>query len=130
MDRRNEERAMATTQGQPDDGATLLLSIIIPAYNEASRLPKSLRELRAFLDRQPYAAEVIVVDDGSSDAPPISCVKQPSAGRRCDCCKRRSPARATPCARDCWRRVASIAFSATLISRCQSARFPSFCRRN
>ncbi len=34
----------------------------------SERWPKSLRELRAFLDRQPYAAEVIVVDDGSSDA--------------------------------------------------------------
>lgn len=45
----------------------ITLSIIIPAYNEARRLPVSLRQLRAWLDEQPYAAEVIVVDDGSSD---------------------------------------------------------------
>ncbi|HET9979379.1 MAG TPA: dolichyl-phosphate beta-glucosyltransferase [Ktedonobacterales bacterium] len=45
----------------------ITLSIIIPAYNEARRLPVSLRQLRAWLDEQPYSAEVIVVDDGSSD---------------------------------------------------------------
>jgi glycosyltransferase involved in cell wall biosynthesis len=45
----------------------ITLSIIIPAYNEARRLPVSLRQLRAWLDEQPYVAEVIVVDDGSSD---------------------------------------------------------------
>jgi dolichyl-phosphate beta-glucosyltransferase len=43
------------------------LSIIIPAYNEARRLPQSLRRLRAWLAGQPYTAEVIVVDDGSAD---------------------------------------------------------------
>ena len=43
------------------------LSIIIPAYNEGRRLPESLRHLRAWLDKQPYTAEVIVVDDGSGD---------------------------------------------------------------
>jgi dolichyl-phosphate beta-glucosyltransferase len=43
------------------------LSIIIPAYNEGRRLPESLRQLRAWLDKQPYTAEVIVVDDGSDD---------------------------------------------------------------
>ncbi len=43
------------------------LSIISPAYNEAHRLPASLRQLRAWLNEQPYTAEVIVVDDGSSD---------------------------------------------------------------
>jgi glycosyltransferase involved in cell wall biosynthesis len=45
----------------------IALSIIIPAYNEARRLPESLRQLRAWLAEQPYSAEVIVVDDGSSD---------------------------------------------------------------
>lgn len=45
----------------------IMLSIIIPAYNEGRRLPASLRQLRAWLDEQPYAAEVVVVDDGSSD---------------------------------------------------------------
>ena len=44
------------------------LSIVIPAYNEAQRLPKSFARLHDFLQRQPYLAEVIVVDDGSDDS--------------------------------------------------------------
>ena len=43
------------------------LSVVIPAYNEAARLPDTLRAILAFLHRQPYRAEVIVVDDGSTD---------------------------------------------------------------
>lgn len=43
------------------------LSIVIPAFNEAVRLPSTLRDLRAFLDRDGRRAEVIVVDDGSTD---------------------------------------------------------------
>ncbi|RRR75125.1 MAG: glycosyltransferase family 2 protein [Candidatus Viridilinea halotolerans] len=47
---------------------TFMLSIVIPAYNEARRLPTTLATIRAYLEAQPYAAEVLVVDDGSSDA--------------------------------------------------------------
>jgi dolichyl-phosphate beta-glucosyltransferase len=43
------------------------LSLVIPAYNEARRLPGSLEQIVAYLDQQPYTAEVVVVDDGSSD---------------------------------------------------------------
>jgi len=43
------------------------LSIIIPAYNEAARLPASLRKIDAFLSSQPYEAEVLVVENGSTD---------------------------------------------------------------
>ena len=43
------------------------LSIIIPAYNEANRLPPSLEKVDAFLRGQDYPAEVIVVENGSSD---------------------------------------------------------------
>ena len=44
------------------------LSIIIPAYNEEHRLPKTLDAIVAYLNARPYSAEIIVVDDGSSDA--------------------------------------------------------------
>ena len=44
-----------------------LLSIIIPAHNEENRLPRSLEQVFAFLGRQSYASEVLVVENGSSD---------------------------------------------------------------
>jgi len=45
------------------------LSIVIPAYNEAKRLPASLDSVMAYLAQASYAfAEVVVVDDGSKDS--------------------------------------------------------------
>lgn len=44
------------------------VSFIIPAYNEAARLGALLERLIDYAASQPYAAEVIVVDDGSTDA--------------------------------------------------------------
>jgi dolichyl-phosphate beta-glucosyltransferase len=43
------------------------LSIVIPAYNEESRLPKTLDRIFAYLNMRPFQAEILVVDDGSSD---------------------------------------------------------------
>ena len=43
------------------------LSIIIPAYNEVRRLPRSLSAIHSYLAQAPFTAEVIVVDDGSAD---------------------------------------------------------------
>ncbi len=43
------------------------LSLIVPAYNEEQRLLASLRQIKEYLQRQPYSSEVIVVDDGSVD---------------------------------------------------------------
>jgi glycosyltransferase involved in cell wall biosynthesis len=44
------------------------LSVVIPAFNEALRLPTSLALLEAYLATKPAGSEVIVVDDGSTDA--------------------------------------------------------------
>ena len=44
------------------------LSIIIPAYNEELRLPRTLDRVRAWIEASRISAEVIVVDDGSKDA--------------------------------------------------------------
>ena len=43
------------------------LSIIIPAYNEAQRLPATLEQVVAFLKDQTYASEIIIVDNASQD---------------------------------------------------------------
>jgi dolichyl-phosphate beta-glucosyltransferase len=45
-----------------------MLSVVVPAYNEARRLPKTLAAMREHLDATEPDYEVIVVDDGSSDA--------------------------------------------------------------
>ncbi len=45
-----------------------LLSIIIPAYNEARRLPETLPLVIKFVSEQEYSAEIVVVDNNSSDS--------------------------------------------------------------
>lgn len=47
-----------------------VLSIVIPAYNEERRLPAALEKLRNYLDSRQLEAEVIVVDDSSTDNTP------------------------------------------------------------
>lgn len=47
--------------------ASPYLSIIIPAYNEEQRLPSTLEQIFSFLKGQSYAAEVLVVENGSQD---------------------------------------------------------------
>jgi glycosyltransferase involved in cell wall biosynthesis len=44
-----------------------LLSLIIPAYNEGMRLPKTLPQVAEFVAAQPFGVEVIVVNNNSSD---------------------------------------------------------------
>jgi dolichyl-phosphate beta-glucosyltransferase len=44
------------------------ISIVIPAYNEARRLPATLDRLEAYITGRGLRAEVIVVDDGSLDS--------------------------------------------------------------
>ncbi len=43
------------------------LSIIIPAHNEEKRLPPTLQAIEAFLNKQAYDSEVLVVENGSRD---------------------------------------------------------------
>jgi len=42
---------------------SMLLSIIIPAFNEAAFLPEVIRRV----DETPYEKEIIIIDDGSTD---------------------------------------------------------------
>lgn len=43
------------------------LSIIIPAYNEAERIPTTLLDIDKRLEHAPYSYEIFVVNDGSKD---------------------------------------------------------------
>ena len=43
------------------------LSVVIPAYNEAERLPRTLLAVDAYLSKAGYSYEIIVADDGSKD---------------------------------------------------------------
>ena len=45
----------------------IFLSIIIPAHNEAHRLPGTLDQIFSYLAKQTYSAEVLVVENGSQD---------------------------------------------------------------
>lgn len=49
------------------DSMSLSLSVIIPAYDEAPRIGKSLRAVLAYLNQETPDSELIVVDDGSRD---------------------------------------------------------------
>jgi glycosyltransferase involved in cell wall biosynthesis len=50
-----------------NDRANPWLSIILPAHNEEQRLPPCLEQIDAFLKEQSFSAEVLVVENGSSD---------------------------------------------------------------
>jgi dolichyl-phosphate beta-glucosyltransferase len=43
------------------------LSIVVPAYNEAQRIGRSLAAIHWYLASKRYSSEVIIVDDGSND---------------------------------------------------------------
>ena len=43
------------------------ISVVIPAYNEAGRLPATLRDVSSFMEQHVRSYEILVVDDGSTD---------------------------------------------------------------
>ncbi|XP_065059276.1 dolichyl-phosphate beta-glucosyltransferase-like [Rhopilema esculentum] len=55
-----------------DDKSSILLSVVVPSYNEESRLPVMLTETCDYLEKREkndpaFTYEIIVVDDGSKD---------------------------------------------------------------
>jgi len=56
------ERSAAAREDPP-----VFLSLIIPAHDEERRLPATLARIQEYLDSQPYRAEVLVVENASSD---------------------------------------------------------------
>jgi len=43
------------------------LTVVLPAFNEAHKIETDLKAWADYLSAQPFASEIIVVDDGSSD---------------------------------------------------------------
>lgn len=62
-----QSRLLTAAQQTPFTGSDHDLTVIIPAYNEESRLPKTLDGLTEYLDRWGVEYRVLVVNDGSSD---------------------------------------------------------------
>jgi glycosyltransferase involved in cell wall biosynthesis len=58
------DQALENPTSQASD---IFLSVVIPAYNESTRLPDSLEKVVAYLEGKGTPYEVLVVDDGSSD---------------------------------------------------------------
>jgi dolichyl-phosphate beta-glucosyltransferase len=61
----DQETAPGMSGGFPSAPQLPHLSLIVPVYNGADRLPSSLEELRTFLRAQTYSWELILVDDCS-----------------------------------------------------------------
>jgi len=66
------------------------LTVVVPAYNEESRLPATLDGLEAYLDRWGLDYRVLVIDDGSRDRTPyltegrsrrFATISQPNRGK-------------------------------------------------
>jgi glycosyltransferase involved in cell wall biosynthesis len=55
------------------------LTVILPCYNEARRLPSTLQALLDRLSSAPGEVEILVVDDGSTDAT-LAVAEGPRAG--------------------------------------------------
>ena len=53
---------MVTTDNSPP-----MISIVVPAFNEASRIGDSMNKINAFITQSQLSIEFIVVDDGSAD---------------------------------------------------------------
>jgi dolichyl-phosphate beta-glucosyltransferase len=73
---RMEDFLALPTNSAPD------LSIVIPSYNEESRLPGSLEKIANYVDARHLNTEVIVVDDGSTDK--TAAVSEEFRGKICN----------------------------------------------
>ncbi len=67
----------------PAAGSNVLeLSIVIPAFNEAKRLPSTIDAVAAYVKRKGLRAEMIVINDGSTDETLAVATQMPVEGVR------------------------------------------------
>src|SRR5262249_16413620 len=55
------------------------LSVVVPAFNEESRIRATLARMLEYFDSEGYSHDILVVDDGSTDAT-IEVVNEVAAG--------------------------------------------------
>ena len=68
MEQAAEDNAATNSRSAEGKDVQPYLSVVIPAYNEAGRLPSTIDKVMRYLEGRDYPYEVLVVDDGSSDA--------------------------------------------------------------
>jgi glycosyltransferase involved in cell wall biosynthesis len=61
------ERQIAPAPSSAKAGSGTYLSIIIPIYNEEESIPALVQRLFSVLEALPFTAEVLAIDDGSTD---------------------------------------------------------------
>ncbi len=65
--------------------ASGLISIVVPAYNEADYIGTAISKISEYLDTRDIEGEIIVVDDGSSDKTQRACEEIASQNSRVRC---------------------------------------------
>lgn len=67
MDESSKSKVVGRLPSDAVRAARPMLSVVVPAYNEAARIERSLDKTLAFLSTRADAVELVVVDDGSRD---------------------------------------------------------------
>jgi dolichyl-phosphate beta-glucosyltransferase len=89
------------------------VSVVIPAFDEAHRLPPYLHEVVGFLESRGEPWEVIVVDDGSTDGTAAVVREVAEHSRACGCFRSAVTAARGRSVPACWRRAAPSGFPPT-----------------
>ena len=106
----------------------IFLSLIIPAHNEEKRLPPSLAAVNAYLERQSYASEIIVVENGSQDLTAVVTEAFAADHPRVRLIRESARGKGLAVRRGMLEARASTGFSATRICPCRLTKWRSFCR--
>jgi cellulose synthase/poly-beta-1,6-N-acetylglucosamine synthase-like glycosyltransferase len=62
-----QSSSAAVKSGCTSDASRPHLSVVIPTFNEETRILRTLEDVDAYLSAQPFWSEILLVDDGSTD---------------------------------------------------------------